>query len=368
MTYKPIKIGIVGCGRISHRHVTAIKELNDLATLIAVCDLEEERARQYNCPYYLDYHEMMSNHPEIELVHVLVPTGYHAPVVIDLAKYGRHILVEKPMALTIEDCSRMNQACYINGGKLFVVYQNRYNEAIQTAKLAFDQGRFGKISLASVRVHWCRTQDYYDRDNWRGTWELDGGVMSQQASHHLDLLTYFLGGVESVVCHSSTSLLNIEVEDTAAAILKFKSGALGVFEATVTARPKDFEASLSILGSKGSLVVSGIAVNKIETWCFEENNKEDETANIDHSQVVPNVYGLGHSGYIADLIQYLRTGERRNGICNGYSGQENVKLLAALYESAATNGQLVIPGSEIKVSPLGRKKCMADYCICEAIK
>jgi UDP-N-acetyl-2-amino-2-deoxyglucuronate dehydrogenase len=353
MKNKQINIAIVGCGRVAYKHFSAIDELNGEAKLVATCDIDETRAPDKGVPFYPDYHKMMAAHSEIDLVHVLVPTGLHARVVIDLAKYGRHILTEKPMALSVADCSAMINACEEKSAKLFVVYQNRYNDAVRAMRQAFDDGRFGKIVMGTVRLRWCRHQQYYAQDKWHGTWAMDGGVMSQQASHHLDLLQYFLGEVESVQCQSTSRLLDIEAEDTAAAILRFKSGALGIFEATVAARPRNLEGSLSLLGEKGTVEAAGIAVNEIKTWEFEDKQNLDEFIHESASRQVPNVYGLGHTMNIYDVIRNLRDNDQIASLCDGYGGRENIKILTALYESAACNGKLLPPGAPMLHCPLG---------------
>jgi predicted dehydrogenase len=190
--------------------------------------------------------------------------------VIDLARYGKHIVTEKPMALAVSDCDEMIAACKKNNCRLFVIKQNRFNPAVVAARKALEEGRFGKMVMGTVRVRWRRYQKYYEQDNWHGTWALDGGVMSQQASHHLDLLQWFMGPILQMTCKTATRLLNIEVEDTALATFEFTSGALGAFEATVATRPEDLEGSLSLLGEKGSVIIGGHAVNKILYWKFEE--------------------------------------------------------------------------------------------------
>src|SRR5689334_16075565 len=164
----------------------------------------------------------------VDVFSVLTPSGLHAEHVINLAKYKKHIVVEKPMALTLDDADAMIRACDVNGVKLFVVKQNRFNTPVQKARQALEAGRFGKLVLGTVRVRWCRRQDYYDQDSWRGTWQYDGGILANQASHHVDLLEWMMGSVESVFARSATALAKkVETEDTAVVVLKFTSGALG---------------------------------------------------------------------------------------------------------------------------------------------
>ena len=197
-----LKFALVGCGRIAKRHseLLGFKEI-DGASLISVCDIVEEKAKkfgnQFSVPYFTDMHQMMQ-FVQVDVVVVLTESGNHARHVIDLAKYGKHIVVEKPMALTLDDADRMIEACDLAGCKLFVVKQNRFNVPVAKLREALEAGRFGKLVLGTVRVRWCRPQSYYDQDPWRGTWAFDGGVLTNQASHHVDLLEWMMGEVGSV--------------------------------------------------------------------------------------------------------------------------------------------------------------------------
>ena len=193
-----------------------------------------------------------------------------------LADYGKHILVEKPIALTLDDVDRMITACDRNAVKLFVVQQNRFNVPVLKLREALEAGRFGKLVMGTVRVRWCRTQEYYDQDKWRGTWARDGGVISNQAIHHVDLLSWMMGDVESVFAKSSTALVDIETEDTAAVVLRFRNGALGIIEATTATRPIDLEGSISVLGEKGTVEIGGFAVNEMKVWNFSEPVESDD--------------------------------------------------------------------------------------------
>jgi predicted dehydrogenase len=296
---------------------------------------------------------MLKAHPEVDVITVATPTGYHARHVVDLARYGKHIVTEKPMALRVADCDKMIAACRKHGGRLFVVKQNRFNPAVVAARQALEKGRFGKQVMGTVRVRWRRTQQYYEQDNWHGTWELDGGVMSQQASHHLDLLQWFMGPIDTMQCLSGTRLMNIPVEDTAVAIMKFKSGALGAYEATVATRPEDLEGSLSLLGEKGSVMIMGPAVNRITYWRFSEEEPGDAEVVQRFSEEVPNVYGRGHGPYIANVVEAIL--HNKPGLVEGPEGRKNIEILTALYESAACGGKIVKPGCPVRHSRLGKR-------------
>ena len=358
MSQRILNFALVGCGRVSENHLSAITSGAFPARLVAVADAEEPRAKakgeKYGVPWYADYHRMVESHPEIDVIDVATPTGYHAAHVVDLARHGRHIVVEKPMALRVADCDAMIRACRRHGGRLFIVKQNRFNPAVVAARKVLDAGRFGKLVLGTVRVRWHRTQEYYEQDHWHGTWALDGGVMSQQASHHLDLLQWFMGPIRSMQCLTATRLMRIEVEDTALAMMRFKSGALGAFEATVASRPENLEGSLSILGEGGSVIIGGPAVNRILYWKFGREEPGDAEIMHHHSQDVPNVYGRGHTPFLADVARCIVRG--LPSMLEGPEGKKNVQILTALYESAAREGAVVKPGCPARRAKLGRGK------------
>ena len=269
-----LKFALVGCGRIAKRHSELLG--NDQirgAQLVAVCDIVKERAEtignQFSVPCFTDMHTMLQK-VDIDVVVILTESGLHAEHVIALAPYGRHLIVEKPMAWLLDDADRMIRACDQASVRLFVIKQNRFNVPIVKTREALEAGRFGKLVMGTVRVRWCRPQSYYDLDAWRGTWTYDGGVLANQASHHVDMLEWMMGEVQSVFAMSRTALVDIEAEDTAVVTLRFANGALGLVEATTATRPKDLEGSLSILGEGGTVVVGGFAMNKMETWRFVE--------------------------------------------------------------------------------------------------
>ncbi|XUR37336.1 Oxidoreductase [Rhizobium leguminosarum bv. trifolii] len=350
-----IKFAIVGCGRIAKRHseLLGLSQIKG-ATLAAVCDVAEERAREFGerfgVPYYRSIDEMLQN-TEVDVVSILTPSGMHAEHVITAAKYKRHIVVEKPMALTLTDAEAMIKACDENNIRLFVVKQNRFNVPVVKAREALDAGRFGKLVLGTVRVRWCRDQSYYDQDNWRGTWQYDGGVLANQASHHIDMLTWFMGDVESVHARAATALVDIEAEDTAVATLKFRNGALGIIEATAATRPKDIEGSISILGAGGSVEIAGFAVNKIRTWQFGDHDLGDEQVMEKYSVNPPNVYGFGHQAYYEHVVDCLVNDTK--ALVDGHEGRQSLELISALYESIASNQEVKLP-LEVKHSKLGR--------------
>ena len=339
-----LRFAIVGCGRIAKRHseLLGFDKIKN-ASLVSVCDTNENKARkigqQFNIPHYTNMDEMMKKE-SIDVVSVLTESGNHAKHVINLSKYGKHLIVEKPIALKLNDADLMIKACEKNDCKLFVIKQNRFNLPVIKLKQACDAGRFGKLVLGTVRVRWSRKQSYYDQDSWRGTWAMDGGVLANQASHHIDMLQWLMGDVDSVFAKGNTSLVDIEGEDTAVVTLKFKNGALGIIEATTAARPHDLEGSISILGQKGNVVISGFAVNKIQSWAFVDKQKEDDDVLIKYSENPPNVYGFGHQAYYENVVDCIINNKKK--LIDGNSGKKSLELITAIYQSIETNKEVFL--------------------------
>jgi UDP-N-acetyl-2-amino-2-deoxyglucuronate dehydrogenase len=355
MTEK-LGFALVGCGRIAQRY-SDIFGSNHLtnARLAAVCDIKQERAdklaQRHGIPAYGDFRRMMEEcKSDIDVVCILTESGYHASHAVALAPYGKHIVVEKPMALTLEDADRMIAACDMAGIKLFIVKQNRYNLPVRKLREALDAGRFGKLVMGTTRVRWCRQQKYYDQDAWRGTWALDGGVFANQASHHIDLLQWCLGRPTSVVARGRAALAQIETEDTGAAIVTFANGTLGVIEATTATRPVDLEGSISILGEQGTVEIGGFAANEIRTWQFQEKLASDAEVIAHFHENPPNVYGFGHIAYLAHVADAILNGAP--SLVDGLEGRKSLELITAIYESMASGLPITIGFGERR-SPLG---------------
>lgn len=337
-----LNIALVGCGRIAVRHSQLLgKGQIAGARLCSVCDIVEEKANkigsEYDVPYFTDMHEMMRTQKP-NVVVVLTESGNHARHVLELAQYGAHIVVEKPMALKLSDADAMIEACDEAGIKLFVIKQNRFNVPVRKLREAIEAKRFGKLVMGTVRVRWCRPQAYYDQEPWRGTWAFDGGVLTNQASHHVDLLEWMMGSVDSVFAMSRTALADIETEDTAAVILRFTSGALGIIEATTATRPKDLEGSISILGENGTVEIGGFAVNEMKVWNFTEAQEGDEEVLDSYSVNPPNVYGFGHKEYYDHVIQAIK--EDGPNLVDGVQGRRSLELINAIYQSAETGEEV----------------------------
>lgn len=340
-----INFAIIGCGRIAKRHAELLGTGQIAgARLAAVCDSQRVRSdafgQKYSVPAFSSIDEMLAM-PGIDAVSVLTPSGMHSAHAIQVARSRKHVLVEKPMALTLADADAMIRECDAAGVGLYVVKQNRFNVPVLKAREALEAGRFGKLVLGTVRVRWCRDQSYYASDDWRGTWAQDGGVLSNQASHHIDMLSWFMGEVESVHARGSTALVDIQAEDTAVATVKFTNGALGIIEATSASRPKDIEGSLSVLGATGACEIAGFAVNQIRTWQFTEPQPNDVDVMERFSVNPPNVYGFGHQSYYEHMVDVLVNGAKP--LVDGHEGRQSLELIMALYESIASGREVKLP-------------------------
>ena len=336
------RIALVGCGRISKNHFDALRGLDGL-TLSAVCDVDEARAREAGeregVPWFTSYDEMLRA-ASCDVVTICTPSGLHSAQGVAAAKAGKHVVTEKPMSISLAQADDLVKACDDAGVHLFVVKQNRLNPPIQLLRHAVDKGRFGRIYLANVTVRWQRPQEYYDAAPWRGTWEFDGGAIMNQASHYVDLMQWLVGPVESVMAKTATQARRIEAEDSGVAIVRFRSGALGVIEVNVLTYPKNYEGSIAIMGEKGTVKIGGTAVNKVEHWSFADYDDDDKLIEGANTSP-PNVYGFGHSGYYRNVLAVLRGQAKPE--TDGRAGRKSLELILGIYESAKTGAEVPIP-------------------------
>lgn len=323
------------------------------AALGAVCDIVPERARafgdDYAVPWFADLDELLAR-DDVDVACVLTPSGLHHDHCLAAARAGKHVLVEKPMALRTDHADAMIAACEAAGVRLFVVKQCRFHVPVVRAREALDTGRFGKLVLGCARLWWRRDQAYYDKDEWRGTWSLDGGVLINQAIHQIDLLRWFLGPVRTVHAAARTALLNIEVEDTAVATIEFENGALGTIEATTATRPKGVEGSFSIIGAGGTASIGGMAADRLEHWAFSEKKSGDDEPMARFINP-PGIEGYGHKTYYDHVVQDLHRGS--NQAVDGREGRMSLEVVTALYESIEL-GRPVSPQDSTGPDRLGR--------------
>jgi len=344
---RTVRFALLGCGQIASKHGAALSRLVPGAELIAVCDSNFTRAEAlaatHGCRAFVDFDQMMTEiGHDIDVVNVLTPTGHHLDGVLRVAAYHKHVVLEKPMALTEHEGLQMLQACEAAGVQLFVVKQNRFNAAVRKLHQAVRAGRFGKIVVATVRVRWTRDQGYYNKDAWRGTRAFDGGVLANQASHHIDLLQWLVGDVHTVSAYTARRLVEVETEDTAVAILRFSCGALGVVEATTATRPKDLEASISVLGEGGAVEISGFATDEMRTWQFKPALPEDEGVLAEFAtKPAGQDRAFAHAQYLRNVVASVR--HEAAEIVDGYEGLKTVRLIEALYKASEQGAEIAIP-------------------------
>ena len=336
------RVALVGCGRISQNHVEAIQRIDGLE-LVAACDTDAGRAGilagPLGIPSYTSYEKMLAE-VDCDVVAISTPSGLHPVQGVMAARAGKHVVTEKPMAISLKGADELLRSCDEAGVQLFVVKQNRLNAPIQRLKHAVDKGRFGRLYLANCTVRWARPQEYYDQAPWRGTWEFDGGAFMNQASHYVDLIQWVVGPVESVMARTATLARKIETEDTGVAILKFRSGALGVIEVTMLTFPRNMEGSITLLGEKGSVKIGGTAVNKVERWDFADTEPDDDIIRAMDSNP-PNIYGYGHEGYYRNVLAVLRGDAQPD--TDGRAGRKSLELILGIYESAKTGCEVPLP-------------------------
>lgn len=325
-----INVAIIGCGRISGHHCQSILDL-DVFNLTAVCDLDENKVRafgeRFSTKPYINYHAMLLDNPEIDLVVIASPSGMHYSHTRDvIVRYRKNVVVEKPTFMKPSQVNSIYELANHLGVKIFPVFQNRHNLAVCRVLEGIKNGELGEIRSAAIRVRWCRTQKYYDLAPWRGTFSMDGGCLTNQGIHHIDLLKLIGGQIKRVAAHNKTFGAKIEVEDTASAIFEFANGGIGTLEITTAARPHDYEASLSLVCDRGLAQIGGIAVNELQIY------SPDPTACLKNTEDFSgNVYGNGHAKIYLEIYQALTINNTFSVTPNDV--YETIKLLNMIYLS-----------------------------------
>lgn len=340
---RKLRFALVGCGRIANNHFSALKAHSDRVELVGVCDVNTDSlAKAIQETGALGYSSLKAllSDTSADLIILCTPSGLHSEQAIEIARSGRHVMTEKPMATRWHDGVRMVKAFDEAGQRLFVIKQNRRNATLQLLKKAISERRFGRIYMVNINVFWTRPQSYYDSAKWRGTWEFDGGAFMNQASHYVDLLDWLIGPIESVQAYTGTLARDIEVEDTGVISVRWRSGALGAMSVTMLTYPKNLEGSITILGEKGTVRVGGVAVNEIQHWEFAEPNPDDEKVK-EASYETTSVYGFGHPLYYDNVIKVLR-GEAAPET-DGREGLKSLEVLIAAYLSARDGRRIALP-------------------------
>ncbi|SFM05118.1 Gfo/Idh/MocA family protein [Pelosinus propionicus] len=341
---KAYGFGVIGCGRISKNHLESIKKVPG-ARLVAVAESKEviltNTVEKYHCQGYNDYQELLAN-SDVQIINICTESGLHSRIAIDAMKAGKHVLVEKPMAMSIAEADAMIATAKEMKVKIGVVHQNRFNNAILKLRSAIDTDKFGQLTHASAVLRWNRNDEYYSQAPWRGTWTQDGGCLMNQSIHNIDLLQWMMGPVDSLFAYTATNMRKIEGEDVGAVVLKFKSGALGIIEAATTIYPENLEETLNIFGSAGTVCIGGIAVNKIEAWRFDGEN--EAAALSEQDKEPPNVYGFGHADIIKDFMAAI-THDREPAI-SGEEGRKALEIILAIYHSVKYKKEITFPLNE----------------------
>ena len=345
---------LIGCGRISKNHIAAAAANRDRMELAAVCDPVRERAEQkaadcesaagYRPAVYADYRKALAEF-DLDCCAVATESGYHAGIALDCIRAGKHVLVEKPMALSTADAERMLRESKQRGVTLGVCHQNRFNAPVRQLHKALSDGRFGRLVSGTARILWNRSMPYYEQAPWRGTWAQDGGTLMNQCIHGIDLLQWSLGGEpDTVMAMTGNYLRDIEAEDFGAILIRFKNGAVGIVEGTACVYPKNLEETLSVFGETGAAVIGGLAVNRVQTWNFAAPAPQDAEVEKLAGTDPKDVYGSGHNALYRNYIEAIDA--HTSPLVSGEEGIKGMKIILAAYKSQKTGLPVKYDGLE----------------------
>ncbi len=358
---KKLNFAIIGCGRISYKHVEGLCENKDISNLVATCDVKVElahaKAKEYiekmsdssiKVRVYEDYKEMIEKE-DIDVVTIATESGYHAEIAIYCMNKGKHVIVEKPMAMSIDDANKMIEVAKSNNVKLSVAHQNRFNKPVKKLREAVEGNKFGRIMNCTARILWRRDDNYYKQAPWRGTWDLDGGTLMNQCIHNIDLLQWMIGSeVERVYAECDTFRNPIEGEDFGAIVIRFKNGAIGIVEGSAVVYPKNLEETLSIFGTDGTVVIGGLAVNELKTWRFD--GADEEAVKKGLQVEIDSVYGKGHTPLFRDVIEAIN--EDRKPYVSGEDAIVPLSIILAAYKSRKTGMPVKFPFTNFSSSDM----------------
>lgn len=345
-----MKYALIGCGRIAVNHVKAVT--NNNLDFIAMCDIDDakfdimlEKAGCGDFPEtarYADYKQMLIDHPEIELVAIATESGNHAAIALDCIDAGKHLIIEKPIALSMADADEIVCRAAEKGVKVSACHQNRFNLAVQELRKAIEAGRFGGLSHGSIHVRWNRGRSYYDQAPWRGTWAQDGGTLMNQCIHGIDLLRWMMGDEVVGVYGQTRQRFHsyLEAEDVGVAVVKFANGAVGTIEGTSNVYPKNLEETLYVFGETGTVKIGGTSTNNIDVWDFADESEQD-VANKGLQEQTSNVYGNGHTALYADVVDAIRND--RAPYVDAVAGRNALEMVLAIYKSQKTGGPVTLP-------------------------
>jgi predicted dehydrogenase len=350
-----MRFALVGCGRISPNHIVAA--VNNHLEIAALCDIDkaqmEDKLLKFSLdkeiPQYTDYKVMLKEQAP-ELVAIATESGKHAQIALDCIEAGCNVIIEKPIALSLEDADQIIEKAKEKNVKVCACHQNRFNKSVLKIREAVEKKRFGKLLYGTAHIRWARDYEYYARAKWRGTWEQDGGALMNQCIHDIDLLRWMMGDeIEEVV--GMTDRLKhdfIEAEDLGIALIRFKNGSYGIVEGTTNIYPKNLEETLYIFGEKGTVKAGGEAVNIIEEWRFSDYLDDPEEVKKECHEQPPNVYGFGHSKLYADVVDAIEND--RPPYVDGEAGRRALELVLAIYLSASTGSSVKLPLQKCKTT------------------
>lgn len=344
-----MKYALIGCGRIATNHIKAV--INNQLEFVAACDLEttqiEKLLKKHGLEqepkirYYTDYKKMIEEN-ELDLVAIATESGAHAEIALYCIDHGIHCIIEKPIAMSIQDADEIIKHARENNVKVSACHQNRFNMAVQEMRKALELGRFGRLSHGSIHVRWNRNQDYYTQGPWRGKWASDGGALMNQCIHGIDLLRWMMGDeVEEVYGQTRQQFHDyLEAEDVGMAVVKFKNGAIATIEGTTNVYPRNLEETLYLFGEKGTVKLGGESTNNIDLWMFSDELEEDKQ-NRALKEITSNVYGNGHTSLYADVIDAINND--REPYVNAIAGRNALELVLAIYKSQKEQRPVKLP-------------------------
>ena len=344
-----MKYALIGCGRISTNHVKAV--VNNGLEFKAVCDLIPENMEAVleknglkedpSIKRYTDYKKMIEE-VQPQLVGIATESGVHAEIALYCIDHGIHVIIEKPMAMSMKDAEEIIRRSEEKQVKVSACHQNRFNVAVQETRKALEEGRFGKLSHGSIHVRWNRGKAYYDQAPWRGTWKQDGGALMNQCIHGIDLLRWMMGDeVEEVYGMTRQRFHHfLEAEDVGMAVVKFKSGTIGTIEGTTNVYPQNLEETLYLFGESGTVKIGGKSTNNIDVWNFADEGEEDQK-NKGLQEATSNVYGNGHTSLYADMIDAIEND--RKPYVDAYAGRNALEMILAIYKSQKTGMPVKLP-------------------------
>jgi len=350
-----MKYALIGCGRISTNHIKAV--VNNGLELVAVCDIVSENMETLLAKHglekdatiarYTDYRKMIEEHSELQLISIATESGIHAEIALFCIDKGINVIIEKPIAMSLEDADRIIALADERNVKVSACHQNRFNIAVQKMRRALEEGRFGKLSHGSIHVRWNRNKDYYEQAPWRGTWAQDGGCLMNQCIHGIDLLRWTFGDeVEEVYGQTRQQFHHyLEAEDIGMAVVKFKNGAICTIEGTTNVYPKNLEETLYVFGEKGTVKIGGKSTNNIDVWDFADETEAD-IANKGLEEATSNVYGNGHTSLFADMIDAIKSD--RKPYVDAVAGRNALEVILAIYKSQKTGMPVKLPLDSFK--------------------